>query len=230
VICAGYEISAIGLQMPDIFQREWHEWAVRIDAPGAEAARWLTDLTRRYDEPQRHYHATSHIVDLLEKFVPISGQFERSDEAMAALYFHDAIYEIGKPDNETLSAELALEALPQLGFTADATARVAVTIEATASHAATGDADTDLFIDLDMSILAAPRKQYSVYAHNVMSEFTTVYSKADYIAGRTSMFLEPSLKRERLFFTGTFASGESAARENMSWEIEWLRGGAMSQG
>ena len=210
---------------PDLFEKEWNAWTERSGASAAAAQRWLADLAGRYAEPQRHYHGRSHIVDLLKKFTPLAEQFELQEEAMAALYFHDAIYEIGKPDNESLSAELARQALPELGFPTDATARVATIVEATASHAVTGDADTDLFIDLDMSILSEARETYASYASSIMAEFTTVYSKADYVVGRTSMFLEPSLKRERLFLTNRYFADESAARENMVWEIGWLRGG-----
>ena len=216
--------------MNGLFEREWKAWAARHAAPEQTAWRWLADLTRRYSEPQRYYHDTSHIADLLGKFALISDRFERPGEVMAALYFHDAIYEIGRPDNEALSAELAREALVELGFTADATAHAAAMIEATVSHAATGDGDTDLFIDLDMSILAAPREKYALYASNVMAEFTTVYSTADYVVGRTGMFLEPSLNGERLFLTEHYRPQEDAARMNMEWEIEWLRGEAVIQG
>ena len=62
-----------------------------------------------------------------------------------------------------------------------------------------------------------------------MAEFATVYSNVDYVVGRMSMFLEPSLKRERLFLTNRFSAGENAARENMAWEIERLRGEAICQ-
>lgn len=209
--------------MPDLFEHQWAEWAKRMAAREDVAQRWLSDLMARYGEPQRHYHNVAHIEDLLEKFTPLAAEFTRPDEAIAALYFHDAIYEIGQPDNESRSAQLAREALPQLGMGEQAVGRVATMIEATASHEATGDADADLFIDLDMSILASPRDRYERYAREVMAEFTTLYSKPDYCVGRAVMFLEPMLERKRIFITQTFITAEKTARDNIRWEIDWLR-------
>ncbi len=208
--------------MPDIFERQWASWAARTVAPEDTARRWLAELTARYSEPQRHYHNAAHIEDLLEKFAPLASGFLAPDEAIAAVYFHDAIYETGKPDNESRSAQLAREALSQLGMGEPAVDRVTAMIEATASHEATGDPDTDLFIDLDMSILASPHDRYERYAHEVMAEFTTIYSKADYCAGRIAMFLEPTMNRENVFLTLAFADADDIARQNMEWEMGWL--------
>ena len=95
-------------------------------------------------------------------------------------------------------------------------------IRATARHEGTGDADTDLFLDLDMAILADPPERYAVYRQAIMDEYRTVHSAESYRAGRMSLFIEPMLAREAIFVSEAFAGREEAARRNIEAEREWL--------
>lgn len=211
--------------MSNLFEQEWCALAERLSLSQKPTQRWLEELSNCYREPQRHYHDISHIADLLRKFRPLANHFVRPDEALAALYFHDSVYVIGALDNEARSADLSTKALTEQKINPDGVKRIAAMIEATASHKATEDADTNLFLDLDMSILAAPHVQYKTYAQNVMAEFTTVYSQEDYVAGRISRFLEPTLSAEKLFLTDHYRDVEQDAQENMRWEVQWLETG-----
>lgn len=206
-----------------IFEQQWRALAERRGWNDAASERWLADLLDRHGEPHRHYHGVRHIADLLGRIAALD--FTRPDEAVAAAFLHDAIYAVGAPDNEARSADLALQALGELdgdGFAG----QVAALCEATATHAATGEADTDLFLDADMAVLGDPAPAYARYREAVMREYLTAVPRDDYLAGRVALFIEPTLAGERIFLTPTFAGREAQARENLAAEREWLRTGA----
>ena len=144
-----------------------------------------------------------------------------------AIWFHDAVYRPGEPDNETLSAHWARTALahePALGE------RVAHVIEMTKNHTA-GEAagDAALFLDMDIAILGAPWETYCAYAAGIRAEYPHI-ADPTFAAGRGA-FLEKQLEHARTFRTDAYESeiGERA-RANMRWEREEMRRGRMVKG
>ena len=190
---------------------------------GSGARAWLAELLAHYNEPQRHYHHAGHVTDLLARMKEV--RFQDVDAAQAAAFFHDAIYKVGASDNEARSADLARKALSELDDSGFAET-VAAICAATATHEATGNPDADLFLDIDMAVLGDPPEAYRRYRDAVMREYTTVFQRESYLIGRISLFVEPTLERERIFLTEAFAPRETQARENLAAEREWLRGGA----
>ncbi|MGV7705362.1 HD domain-containing protein, partial [Mycobacterium kansasii] len=87
-------------------------------------------------------------------------QFDREAVELAA-WFHDAVYEIGRDDNEDRSAALARQLL------AESTDRdeVARLVLATKSHkVAADDVNAAVLSDADLSVLGAPALRYRQYA------------------------------------------------------------------
>ena len=138
-------------------------------------------LIRAWAEPQRVYHDQGHLIWLLDEADRRAALICDSALVGYAIWFHDAVYQPGRPDNETLSAEWArtsLVAQPDLA------ARVGHVIEMTKDHAA-GDADGDasLFLDMDIAILGAPWETYCAYASSIRAEYPHVVDPA-FAAGR----------------------------------------------
>ncbi len=78
--------------------------------PGADeatVARVYTDLVSRYADPQRAYHTLDHITDCLRHFDAVRHLAAWPAAVELAIWFHDAIYDPQRGDNETRSAELA---------------------------------------------------------------------------------------------------------------------------
>ncbi len=144
-----------------------------------------------------------------------------------AIWFHDAVYEPGRPDNETLSAEWARTSLAQEPNLA---ARVAHVIEMTKNHAE-GEAhgDAALFLDMDIAILGAPWETYCAYAAGIRREYPHIVDPA--FAGGRGAFLAKQLEQTRTFRTDLFEQelGETS-RANMKWEFEEMRKGRMVRG
>lgn len=184
-------------------------------------------LIRAWDEPQRVYHNQSHLTWLLDEAERRAALIADGVFVRYAIWFHDAVYQPGRPDNETLSADWARKALARDEALA---ARVADVIELTKDHAA-GDADGDaaLFLDMDIAILGAPWETYCAYAAGIRAEYPHVPDPA-FAAGRGA-FLEKQLAHARTFRTDPYEKelGETA-RANMLWELEEMRKGRMVKG
>lgn len=184
-------------------------------------------LIRAWDEPQRVYHDQSHLIWLLDEADRRAALIRDRAFVGYAIWFHDAVYEPGRPDNESLSADWARTSLAD---EPDLAARVARVIEMTKNHAE-GDAEGDaaLFLDMDIAILGVPWETYCAYAAGIRREYPYIVDPA-FAAGRGA-FLVKQLEHPRVFRTELYASelGQTA-RANMTWELEEMRKGRMVKG
>jgi predicted metal-dependent HD superfamily phosphohydrolase len=181
-------------------------------------------LIRAWAEPQRRYHDQSHLIWLLDEADRRSALIRDPAFVGYAIWFHDAVYQPGRPDNETLSADWARTSL---GQAPELAARVAQVIEQTKDHAG-GEAQGDaaLFLDMDIAILGARWEIYCAYAAGIRAEYPHIVDQA-FAAGRGA-FLEKQIAHARTFRTEIYEAelGETA-RANMRWELEEMRKGRM---
>lgn len=184
------------------------------------------ELTALYLAPDRHYHGIRHIEALLALLGAHRQAFADPEAAEAAIWFHDAIYDSRRKDNETASAALAADRL-KAHVDAPRLARIVRMIEATATHEVpefedgTARQDAALFLDMDLSILGAPAEVFEAYEAAVRREYGWV-SDADWRAGRAAV-LKNFLARPRIFHTDIFAEFfEAPARENMARSLAKL--------
>ena len=73
------------------------------------------ELVRAYAAPDRHYHDLRHIEALLGLADAYADAIVDRDAVEAAIWFHDAIYDTRRNDNEARSAELAIARLVDAG-------------------------------------------------------------------------------------------------------------------
>ena len=65
-------------------------------------------LVRAYSEPHRHYHNLAHVHDCLNYLATLRDLSARERQTLEhAIWWHDAIYEPSRSDNEERSADLA---------------------------------------------------------------------------------------------------------------------------
>ena len=83
----------------------WRAAWPSVAAAGVDAI--FHDLTARYAEPQRAYHTMEHVTECLSHFDTARHLLARPDEVELALWFHDAVYDPRRGDNEEQSARLA---------------------------------------------------------------------------------------------------------------------------
>jgi predicted metal-dependent HD superfamily phosphohydrolase len=168
----------------------------------------LLELTRRHQEPHRHYHSLPHVAAMLHA----GREFPLDDVQTMAVWFHDAIYDPRSKTNEEDSAALARERLQAAGWAGAAIDRVCRIVLDTKVHRPSSPESAPV-LDLDLMSLALPWPEFAANTAAIRREFSHV-PDADFAAGRRTFFTA-MLQRERLFFTPFGAALEAAARGNL---------------
>lgn len=186
------------------------------------------ELSALYRAADRHYHGMAHIDAMLGLLEAHRGEFADAEAVEAAIWFHDAVYDSRRSDNEVLSAKLAAEKLRSC-VGPERLARIVAMIEATATHTipelteVTARNDAALFLDIDLSILGAPPAAFDTYEAAVRREYGWV-DEAAWRSGRAAV-LKKFSGRPEIFYTATFRNLlEARARDNISRSIAALGG------
>ena len=176
---------------------------------------WWLRLAAAYSEPHRHYHTLTH----LEHIFGEAARWEPLDPAVEwAVWFHDYVYDPRSSTNEADSAQVAREALTELGEQAGVIDRTAALILATRHGAGTCDGDdARLLISLDLATLAAAPARYDEYGAQVRAEYAHV-PEADFRRGRAA-FMRRFLEQAAIYPDSRFADYEKRARGNIEREI-----------
>ena len=201
-------------------KRRWLEFWSRAKASGDAEAPWAR-LSARYAEPQRASHTIAHIAHCLEEF---GGARDLAADPLAvemALWYHDAVYDPRRHDNEEKSAELAAADARLLGLAASFGDRVADLIRTSTHRALAEDPDAKLFSDIDLAILGRPVDVFDEYERKVRVEYAWVPEPA-FRAGRSAI-LRSFLERPSIYATEHFrAKYEAPARDNLARSIRRL--------
>jgi predicted metal-dependent HD superfamily phosphohydrolase len=188
-----------------------------------QASTWLQQaeqlLSSHYAEPHRAYHNARHVQALLHLLDAHQPLVKDHTAVALAIWFHDAVYDTARQDNEEQSAQLAEQALPTWACPPELISKVAGMVRATQHHQwSDGDPDTAAFLDFDLGILAAPAEAYERYSDQIRQEYTWVPDAA-YRSGRAKV-LSSFLQRERIYFTEALCGvWEAQARANLSREL-----------
>lgn len=204
------------------FQEQWEAVCRRLKLGNEITRAGGNYLIEAYGHPARHYHGLGHICDMLQTIDVHEDRFIHADSARLAVFFHDAVYDPLRSDNEARSAEAMLEMLSITTLAeTELLSHAHAMVMATQSHKPS-DADTNLFLDIDMQVLGAPWTQYREYALGIMREYMPHYGEAAYRTGRAQRFLQPTLARPTLFLTSTFVGKNAQAHANLRREEEIL--------
>ena len=194
------------------------------ETPGHDAGRAVfDDLYARYTAADRRYHDIHHIDNCLQLFDSVRALASRPDAIELAIWFHDAIYDSHKSDNEASSASLADCALMQLGVQRATRQFVCDLILATQHNAPPVDPDAALLVDIDLSILGQSASMFDAYEAGVRFEYAWAADSA-FRAGRSKV-LQSFLDRPRIYTTDYFSDAfETAARQNLRRSLAILSG------
>jgi predicted metal-dependent HD superfamily phosphohydrolase len=179
------------------------------------------ELLARWSEPHRRHHNVIHLREMLgaiESLADDGLQFDRDAVELAA-WFHNAVYDVTRDDNEDRSADLARELLGSAPLR-DEVARLVLL---TKTHdVADGDMNGAVLNDADMSILGSAPDRYRSYARGVREEYAHI-SDAEYAATRVRLLT--ALLDGPLYFTEPGRRRwEAQARRNVADEIRRLGG------
>ena len=132
------------------------------------------ELMAAYAEPHRHYHTAQHLEECFAHFDAIGSLAGHPAEVALALWFHDAIYDPKRQDNEEKSAGWARAAVLAAGAAPDAAARIHALVMATRHAAVPRGPDEEVLVDIDLSILGAAPARFDEYERQVRAEYAWV--------------------------------------------------------
>lgn len=179
----------------------------------------FNQLVAAYSEPHRHYHTLQHLRECLAHLDAAASLARRPEEVEAALWFHDAVYDPARDDNEARSAAWARASVRAAGCGDAVAERVHALVLSTRGHAASEDADTALLLDIDLAILGAAPERFAEYERQVRVEYAHVPEPAF-----RSQVLAGFLARPTLYLTEAYrAALEQRARGNLAAALAALR-------
>ncbi|MFA1540747.1 HD domain-containing protein [Actinomadura monticuli] len=181
-----------------------------------------TELDQRYGEPHRRYHTRAHLTAVLDLVDELAGHAADPDAVRLAAWFHDAVYDPERADNEDRSARLAARMLADTDLPPDAVQEVTRLVELTTTHAPDeDDRNGQVLCDADLAVLGADPDTYAAYAAAVRDEYAFVPDEF-FRAGRAEV-LNGLLALPKLFHTPV-ARGryEERARTNIRTELMLL--------
>ena len=195
-------------------------WAEHLGA-GSDL---LDRLVIRYRERQRRYHKIGHIEAVLVSIAALTEHEQVNDlgAIVAAVLYHDAVYEPQHPANERASARLARRDLIALDWADDRADAVAAMIEGTKTHLDPVSSDAAVLNDADLAILGADETEYGRYTNAVRDEYNHLDDR-EWNDGRVAV-MQAFLDRDSIYATTTGRGlWEASARANVSAEIASIR-------
>jgi predicted metal-dependent HD superfamily phosphohydrolase len=178
----------------------------------------LAELLARYGEAHRAYHTLQHLGECLAQLARERGAAERPAEVALALWFHDAIYDVQRHDNEARSADWARQAALRAGLAQDVAERLHALVMATRHDAQPVGADARLLVDIDLAILGATPARFAEYERQIRIEYAHV--PPGIFEPRRRQILSGFLARDPLYLTAPMRTRlEAAARSNLGRAI-----------
>ena len=189
----------------------WHD--LQRPAPAI-----LDSLLARWAEPHRRYHTLQHLRECLDVFAQHRALAPRPGEVALALWFHDAVYDTARHDNEAESAAWARRVLVEAGADAACAERVHALILATRHSETPSTPDAKLLVDIDLAILGAAPARFAEYERQIRDEYGFVPEPL--FRAKRAEILRGFLARPALFSTPALVDRfEAAARANLARAI-----------
>jgi len=210
----------------ETLQQLWlkHTRGIGVEEPSMQL---LAGLVAAWSQSHRHYHGLRHLQESLNLLKRWGRNEPAQHEIGVALWFHDAVYDPARQDNEERSARWATRALRHLGVDDDVRRRIAKLIRATAHLSPSPSAQVAtvpgmaLLLDIDLAILGADRARFEEYERHLRLEYAHV-TDADFAQARGA-FLR-SLLAAPIYRTDIArAELESRARENLARSLQRLQ-------
>jgi predicted metal-dependent HD superfamily phosphohydrolase len=201
------ETAAVGVER---FEALWRRCVASPPSPRGAAV--FADLTRLYASPYRRFHNLDHIGDCVRCVDAVAPLLKNRDAVELALWFHDAVYDVGTATNERRSAEmfLTLSAGASFGFRHRVSGLIMATRHARMVH---GN-DRSFMVDIDLSSFGVPWEVFIENGARLREESSSI-SDARYHAGQV-FFLSRLQRRARFFATDYFRDRyEAVARDNL---------------
>lgn len=191
---------------------------------GLEARMELhADLRNAYSEPHRAYHTLHHVSECLQLLQQTQGLARSVASIELAIWFHDAVYDPRRSDNEERSAVWAQSELRRAGASLALQSRIVSLVMVTRHDGEPQTEDEELMSDIDLAILGAGSRRFDEYERQVRQEYAHVPTQQFRPARRK--ILNDFLEREHIYCTEWFRMRrEAQARTNLQRSLTRLAG------
>lgn len=209
-----------GNELVDLSLR-WKHLVLNYTSNEDKVSELWNELAIKYSGPERHYHTLHHLSKMMQWVDQLEEVIVDLDTMCFSIFYHDVIYDASRKDNEEKSAEFARERLALLGLSSAQIDKCSQQIVSTKAHEVSADQDTNILIDIDLSILGTDQLTYEWYSKAIRKEYE-VYPDEIYIPGRIAV-LRHFLQKPVIFKTPFVASKlEEQAQCNLETELNTL--------
>lgn len=213
----------------DFLKNEWWRLCERLEVRDYELIRKVFgELIAHYSERHRHYHGISHFIHCLEELMEVRDLCKNPDAVEMALWWHDAVYDVARKDNESCSALDCTLRLMEMGLSGNPKfiAKVHAMILFT-THKELPIWDAKFVVDIDLSSLGAPWEAFQKNTDDIAREYCEglKITRAEFNAGRAK-FIETMLPPNRpyIYSTDFFREKyEARAQANLERSLKELQ-------
>jgi predicted metal-dependent HD superfamily phosphohydrolase len=202
------------------FGRMWDMAGAKTEADAA-----FEPLARLYGGPGRYYHTLRHVEECLLELDCAKDAAENPLAIELALWYHDAIYDPRRHDNEERSCRFLAETLAPVGIDQRLIDEASGLIYVTKHDSSPTETDKALMADIDLSIFGQPAKRFDEYDSDIWKEYAWM-GPIRFTDGRIAV-LESFLHRKsgHIYSSDFFRQKyEEKARTNLIRMINILKG------
>jgi predicted metal-dependent HD superfamily phosphohydrolase len=182
------------------------------------------ELVQAYSSTGRFYHNLAHIANCLSIFDQTKSLSVHAEEVELAIWFHDAVYDTRRTDNEHWSTEWAARVIRQAGLGVVIVERVSAAILATRHDIEVTNTDAQLMVDVDLAILGASQEVFWGYEENIRKEYAWV--PQNLYARKRMQILRGFLRRPHIYYHQPYRELlEQTARANLRQAVTRLGSG-----
>jgi predicted metal-dependent HD superfamily phosphohydrolase/phosphopantetheine adenylyltransferase len=184
---------------------------------------WWHEILENYTKKWKFYHNLNHVysfVNLFEKYNKFINNYK--NEFLISIYFHDIIYIPSRNDNEEESINMFNKFYNEVKPNNINKEKVIEFIVETKNHSLSKDYDfeLDLFLDMDMQIVAD--ENWEDYENKIRKEYCFV-DETEY-KNKRKQFLQGLVNKNRIFRTQIFYDTyEQIAKNNITNIINKLK-------
>lgn len=158
-----------------LIQQQFYQVLTKLSTSfKAAAPKIWQDLKTAYQQSHRKYHTLQHISECLQVFDNYQYLAEQPLAVEFAIWFHDAVYQPQRADNEQQSVVWATQILEQRHIDTAFIQQVQELIMATSHSLPPQSDDEKLMVDIDLAILAASPARFAEYQQQIRAEYAWV--------------------------------------------------------
>ena len=211
-------LSAVDLAMETkTIKKYWLEVVHYLDLAENNEKLLFQDIVNNYSQKNRYYHNLNHISTLLKL---IDSQHLNGKDRITLIltaFYHDVVYDTKQSMNESESVVFLKRHFDHLIEHKVIIDDVAQIIIDTKNHQSESFL-SQLFLDMDLSILGTDEVSYSVYSASIQKEYQQIPVFLYHI-GRNN-FIRTMLKKGSIFYTQEFKNKyEKQAIQNLKNEL-----------